>query len=87
LRLAANHAPGGTKTNLQSAIDAGVTFDDRIAEPLRLVLCDAQTSGGLLIAIAPDRCDALVDALHERGVPAAQRVGVIEEKPGIRIGA
>ena len=32
--------------------------------------CDAQTSGGLLIAIAPDRLEDLKQALAQRGVPA-----------------
>jgi selenide,water dikinase len=32
--------------------------------------CDAQTSGGLLIAIAPDRLEQLQSALRERGVSA-----------------
>jgi selenide,water dikinase len=32
------------------------------------VLCDPQTSGGLLIAVAPDRVERLVDALEARGV-------------------
>jgi selenide,water dikinase len=35
--------------------------------PWRL-LCDPQTSGGLLIAVAPDRQQALLDALEARGV-------------------
>ncbi len=38
------------------------------------ILCDPQTSGGLLMAVAPERADALADALAERGVLAA-RVG------------
>jgi selenide,water dikinase len=37
-------------------------------EPL---LCDPQTSGGLLMAISPDRADRLVEALAERGHEAA----------------
>lgn len=32
------------------------------------VLCDPQTSGGLLIAVAADKADALVTALESRGV-------------------
>ena len=38
------------------------------------VLCDPQTSGGLLMAVAPELADALGDALTSRGVLAA-RVG------------
>ena len=32
--------------------------------------CDAQTSGGLLIAVAPDRLEKLEQALAQRGVKA-----------------
>jgi len=37
-------------------------------EPAQLVLCDAQTSGGLLIAVDPAHADRLIAALAERGV-------------------
>jgi len=37
-----------------------------VAEPLVGVLADAQTSGGLLIAVAPDRADEALAALASR---------------------
>lgn len=39
------------------------------------IALDPQTSGGLLIAVAADRADALVEALHAKGIDAAARVG------------
>ncbi len=39
---------------------------------------DPQTSGGLLIAIAPDRADALLEQCHARGIAAATMVGQVE---------
>ena len=46
------------------------------------VLCDPQTSGGLLMAVAPQRVEALAEAMTERGVLAA-RVGIcVAGKPG-----
>lgn len=36
-----------------------------------IILCDAQTSGGLLMAVAPDRLDALTAALHRREIDPA----------------
>jgi selenide, water dikinase len=42
---------------------------------------DPQTSGGLFIAVAADRADALVRKLHERGVADATVVGEVFESP------
>jgi len=42
-----------------------------LEEPDRLILCDAQTSGGLLMAVGAPRLDALTRALQRRGVLAA----------------
>jgi len=41
------------------------------------VLADAQTSGGLLIAVAKDRADRLVAALQKRGTKAAAIIGAV----------
>ena len=46
------------------------------------VLLDPQTSGGLLMAVAPDRADALADALVSRGVLAARVGGIVAGEPG-----
>jgi selenide,water dikinase len=44
----------------------------------RLLLADAQTSGGLLIAVARERTEALLEALRFRGVTEALRIGRFE---------
>ncbi len=66
--------PGGTTRNAAS-VAAVVTFADRVDATARLLLADAQTSGGLLIAVAPDRVDALVAALAREATPAAAVIG------------
>jgi selenide,water dikinase len=38
-------------------------------------LCDAQTSGGLLISVPADRADVLIDALQAAPTPAAAIIG------------
>jgi selenide,water dikinase len=48
----------------------------------QLLLCDAQTSGGLLIAVPPGRLGALTAALARRGVLAARIGEVTDEGPG-----
>ena len=67
---------GGTKRNLQTAA-AFTAFGAGVAEVDRVLLADAQTSGGLLMAVAPDRAQALLDALGAAGTPAAARIGTV----------
>ena len=76
--------PGGTKRNL--AFVRPHLDPSELTEPEQLVLADAQTSGGLLIAATDD--DRLAAALVSRGVPA-MRIGRAERgEPGsIRIGS
>ncbi|MGH2684871.1 MAG: selenide, water dikinase SelD, partial [Actinomycetota bacterium] len=74
--------PGGTRKNhafLRDHVDWG-----SLAEAEQLVLADAQTSGGLLIAVAEERSEALVEALTRRRVPA-WRVGRTSEDDAGRI--
>jgi len=46
------------------------------------ILCDPQTSGGLLMAVAPHKADSLVGALASRGVLHAVIGRAIEGEPG-----
>ena len=64
--------PGGTARNLAAA---EVSWAEDVTEPERLLACDAQTSGGLLLAIAPDRLDVLLAALAAEKTPAAAVIG------------
>jgi selenide, water dikinase len=73
-------APGGTHANWRFLNDS-VTYDDGVDKPSQLVVCDAQTSGGLLIAVAPGDADKLVAALRARGTPCAAIVGALEAGP------
>ena len=73
-------APGGTHRNLSSVEDV-VTWDEGLTDEDRLLLCDAQTSGGLLMSVPSDRADALVAALREEGAPCTAVVGRITNGP------
>ena len=56
---------------------------DPNVDPLRHeFVFDAQTSGGLLIAIAPDRAETLVQQLNNRGAAAAAVIGRVTERAG-----
>lgn len=72
--------PGGTRRNL---FERGrrVEFSARLDELDRLLLADAQTSGGLLIAVAPDRAASLERELAGAGCPAVAALGEFVEDP------
>jgi selenide,water dikinase len=66
--------PGGSKDNL-AYVEPRAHFDSSLSEVERLILADAQTSGGLLIAVPPDGEASLLRELAERGTPARAVVG------------
>ena len=63
--------PGGTHRNLD-AIKRSVYFDAAIDEIDQLLLCDAQTSGGLLFAVEPDKAASLLYELTSNNLHAAE---------------
>jgi selenide,water dikinase len=74
--------PGGTKRN-REALSPHVTFKSGVDEVIRVLLFDAQTSGGLLIAVPEDRAMALRKALEKEGTIAAALIGrVVAGTPG-----
>ncbi|HEY6837576.1 MAG TPA: AIR synthase-related protein, partial [Geobacteraceae bacterium] len=69
-------APGGSRKNLaflRERIDAASS----IGEDQLLVLADAQTSGGLLIALPPADAERLKEELATRNVPVVADIGEI----------
>jgi len=66
---------GGTARNYEY-LQPRVTFDG-LDEDDQILLCDAQTSGGLLMAVPPERLDALTAALRARGVSPVAHIGEI----------
>jgi selenide,water dikinase len=72
-------APGGTHRNRQSVADA-VSWHPDLTEREQLLLCDAQTSGGLMISVASDQTEALLSELQASGVSGAV-LGEITEGP------
>lgn len=70
--------PGGSKSN-HSWLKDDVVYEEILPEE-QLVLCDAITSGGLLIAISEEEAKMYVDRLQSKGVAAASIVGKVTEK-------
>ena len=77
-------APGGTHANWRFLND-WVSWGPQVTKETQLLLCDAQTSGGLLIALPAADAPKLVEGLTRRGTPCAAVVGEIVEGPGVRI--
>jgi selenide,water dikinase len=70
--------PGGTERNLVS-IEAMTGFEPGIPEALRILLCDAQTSGGLLAFVPKHEASELAAEWEAAGY-AASVVGRIEDQ-------
>lgn len=77
-------SPGGTHANHRFLAN-WVRYADDITKEEQLLLCDAQTSGGLLAAVAPDQVDGLLATLRERGVAEASAIGRIKPLDSVAI--
>lgn len=77
--------PGGTRAN-HKFLQGNVIWE-QISPEEQLVLSDAQTSGGLLIAVTPENSGRLLEKLHERGVLETAVIGEItsDDPPRIRV--
>jgi selenide,water dikinase len=62
--------PGGTRRNAEQ-FARWIEYDPAVDDTARLLLCDAQTSGGLLIAVEPAALPVLERELVARGVRGA----------------
>ena len=76
--------PGGTHRNLEAVADT-VQWDREMTEQQQLLLCDAQTSGGLLISVAETKLDDLLSQLAVSDVPVAAVIGEITLGPSGKI--
>lgn len=76
--------PGGTRTNLAHA-SKWVRFPEELPEPVRHVLADAQTNGGLLAAVAEKHAVKALAALERAGVDAWAIGQLVKGKPGVDV--
>ncbi len=77
----ADVAPGGSRANL-AWVAPHVRFSSALDAPLRLILADAQTNGGLFAAIRRDALDGTLDALAAAGAQASVVGEVLEAGEG-----
>jgi selenide,water dikinase len=71
--------PGGSKANLEWVLPH-VRFSEAVDAAWQQVLADAQTNGGLLAAVDPERTPRVLALLREVGVEAAH-VGEVAPAP------
>jgi selenide,water dikinase len=70
--------PGGSKSNYQWLIN-DVVYEDLLSEE-QIVLCDAITSGGLLVSLNEQDAVQYVDKLQSNGLGYASIIGKVTEK-------
>jgi len=76
---AANIIPGGTLNNLNH-FSRHVTWDESISYITKIILCDAQTSGGLLFTVPFNQKDGILADLKKAGIQNAAHIGNCLEK-------
>ncbi len=74
--IAQDCVPGGTAQNLRAA--SRITEWNRSPKAPRLLLADAQTSGGLLLAVSPGKLDLVLDLLARLKTPSRAVIGKIK---------
>lgn len=75
--------PGGSKNNFNHVKDM-VSFPEEMDQTDRYLLCDAVTSGGLLMSVAADDAEKLLSELKEAGLEAGM-IGEVMESPVDRV--
>ncbi len=76
-----NIIPGGTKKNHQWLRES-IDYNEDIDEIDQLILCDAVTSGGLLISLPENEAESLQKTLKAKNVSSAIIGEVTKENPG-----
>lgn len=71
--------PGAAFRNLDF-IEDEAGFAPDLDYNLKMISCDAQTSGGLLMSVPPDMSDSMISALHDAGLEMAAVIGRVTEK-------
>jgi selenium donor protein len=68
--------PGGTSANMNHTASHSV-WDQAVGHPMKIILNDAQTSGGLLISVPGEHAEKLLSALHKQGMTDSALIGEI----------
>jgi selenide,water dikinase len=77
--------PGGTRENRETA--SSITDWNKISETDQILLSDAQTSGGLLLCVAPKKIEPVLRILRKNRTLCSALIGriVASKKPAIQL--
>lgn len=75
----AGFIPGGAITNMEY-VSRSTIYDETLSETEKKILCDPQTSGGLLFAVKEKSVDSFIDTLKKHGVEHATCIGYFSDK-------
>ena len=81
LDLVEGNTASGSRNNLRFA-EPAVAWEPAVPVPVRLLLADAQTSGGLLIAVPKEKLSYLLKTLERKGVRTRSVIGEIDDARG-----
>ncbi len=68
--------PGGLHRNRKYR-ESMLEVSNEVAQPLRDLVFDPQTSGGLLISLPREQSDELLDRMHRAGIHSAGAIGMV----------
>lgn len=71
--------PGGTTNNIGFTQNS-VHFSDKVSGAIRIILADAQTSGGLLISVDPNDSEQLLEEIRASGNLYAAQIGKLSAR-------
>ncbi len=80
----AGAVPGGSRNNL-GFLEGKVQWPQNFTDIQKIILADAQTSGGLLIAMKPEQAKALMAELSEKFNIDARQIGTVQQKTSFAI--
>ena len=78
------YVTGASQRNARS-FDGEIVFDAGVDAIAQAILFDPQTSGGLLVACAPDAADDVLRTFHAAGFAAAAVIGEMAEGAGVTV--
>lgn len=82
--ISLNVVPGGTENNL-AHFEQWVDWPQGIRQSMKILLNDAQTSGGLLISVSAEQAEELLADLHNNGIKSACLIGEVSGKGDGRV--